>query len=308
MTALRDGLADYLAIRRALGFKLKLAGWALGKFVAYAEEVGAGTITTDLALAWARLPTDRSPIWWRYRLDVVRGFAKHMQWLDPRTEVPPADLVPWVKSRATPYFYTEAEIVRLMEAASELEPSFRAVTYQTLIGLLAATGMRLGEAIGLDRNDVDWGDALLTIRDTKFGKSRQIPVEASTMAALETYASERSRLCRRPEASTYFLVSIRGTQLLGPNVDRTFHTLTQKAGLTPRSARCRPRPHDLRHTFAIRTLIDWYREGLDIQALMPRLSTYLGHVNPANTYWYLSAEPELLALAAGRLERTEEVS
>ena len=272
MNRLPEALDDYLTIRRALGFKLKVVGWVLGKFVAYAEGVGAETITTDLAVAWAKLPADGSPVWWKFRLDAVRGFAKHLQALDPRTEVPPTDVLPCAKHRATPYFYAEADVVRLMEAAGDLVPVFRAATYQTLIGLLAVTGMRPGEARRLEREDIDWINAILTVRFTKFGKSREIPMDPSTLAALKSYDSERVRRCSRPGASEYFFVSIRGTQLLGPNVDRTFHRLVQRADLPPHSPRCRPRLHDLRHTFAIRTLIAWYREGLNVQAMLPRRS------------------------------------
>jgi len=308
MSKLLAALDDYLTIRRALGFKLKLAGWVLGKFVEYADGVGAEVVTADLAIAWARLPDQRSPVWWQYRLDALRGFAKHLQVLDPRTEVPPADVFPRVHRRAKPYIYADDEVARLMSAAGNLAPAFRGLTYQTLIGLLSASGMRLGEAIRLGREDVDWDDAILTIELTKFGKSRQVPVHPTTTAALKRYADERERSCPRPHASEYFFVSMRGTQLLGPNVDRTFHELVKETGLRSPWPRCRPRLHDLRHTFAVRTVRDWYAAGLDVQAMLPRLSTYLGHVNPANTYWYLSAEPELLALAASRLERMEEVA
>jgi integrase/recombinase XerD len=308
MSRLRAALEDYLAIRRALGFRLKLAGWALTRFVAYAEQVGAETVTTDLAVAWATQPVDASPVWWKFRLNAVRGFAKHLQTLDPRTQIPPADAVTAPKCRAVPYFYSEAEIVRLMEEAANLPPPFRGLTYQTLIGLLAVTGMRLGEAIRLERADVDWEHGVLTIRLSKFGKSRQIPLDPSTLSALKTYDQARDQLCSRSRTTANFFVSLRGTQLLQPNVDRTFHHMAGRAGLRPRSPHCRPRLHDLRHSFAIRTLLDWYRAGLDVQAMLPRLSTYLGHINPANTYWYLSAEPELLALAGQRLERTWEVA
>jgi integrase len=307
MSRFSAALQDYLAIRRALGFRLKLAGWVLTRFVVYADQVGAERITTDLAVAWATQPADASPIWWKFRLTAVRAFAKHLQTLDPLTEIPPADAVSAPKCRAAPYFYSEAETVQLMEEAADLLPPFRGVTYQTLIGLLAVTGMRLGEAIRLEGEDVDWEHGVLTIRLSKFGKSRQIPVDPSTLSALRTYDRARDRLCSRPRATSNLFVSIRGTQLLGPNVDRTFHQVAGRAGLRPRSARCRPRLHDLRHSFAIRTLLGWYRAGFDVQAMLPRLSTYLGHTNPANTYWYLSAEPELLALAGQRLERAWEL-
>jgi integrase len=190
-----------------------------------------------------------------------------------------------------------------MEEAANLPPPFRGTTYQTLIGLLAVTGMRLGEAIRLECADVDWEHGVLTIRLSKFGKSRQIPVDPSTLSALKTYDRARDQLCSRSRATANLFVSIRGTRLLQPNVDRTFHHVAGRAGLRPRSPRCRPRLHDFRHSFAIRTLLCWYRAGLDVQAMLPRLSTYLGHTNPANTYWYLSAEPELLALAGQPLEQ-----
>jgi integrase/recombinase XerD len=303
MSRLSAALEDYLAIRRALGFRLKLAGWVLTRFVAYADQVGAETITTDLAVAWATQPVAASPVWWKFRLNAVRGFAKHLHTLDLCTQIPPADAVSAPKCRAVAYFYSEAEIVRLMDEATNLPPPFRGVTYQTLIGLLAVTGMRLGEAIRLERGDVDWEQCVLTIRLSKFGKSRQIPVDASTLSALMTYDQARDQWCSRSKTTANFFVSMRGTQLLQPNVDRTFHQLARRVGLRPRSPDCRPRLHDLRHSFAIRTLLGWYRAGLDVQAMLPRLSTYLGHTNPANTYWYLSAEPELLVLAGKRLER-----
>jgi integrase/recombinase XerD len=306
MSRLRAALQDYLAIRRALGFRLKLAGWVLTRFVAYADQVGAETVTTDLAVAWATQPVDASPVWWKFRLTAVRGFAKHLHTLDPGTQIPPADAVSAPKCRAAPYFYSEAEIVRLMEEAANLVPPFRGITYQTLIGLLYVTGMRLGEAIRLQRTEVDWEHGILTIRLSKFGKSRQIPVDSSTLSALQAYDQARDQMCSWPRATTNLFVSIRGTGLLQPNVDRTFHQVAGKAGLRRRSARCRPRVHDLRHSFAIRTLLGWYRTGHDVQAMLPRLSTYLGHTNPANTYWYLSAEPELLALAGQRLVRAWE--
>lgn len=308
MNRLKAALQDYLTIRRTLGFHLKLQGWLLARFVDYAEQVGAETVTTDLAVAWATQPANRSPVWWTCRLQAVRGFAKHLKTLDPLTEVPPTDTLSAPKCRAEPYFYSEAEVVRLMETAADLMPAFRGVTYQTLIGLLAATGLRMGEAIRLEHRDVDWEDGVLSIHLSKRGQSREVPVDPSTLAALRVYDHARNKFCPHPRAPASFFVSIRGTLLLGPNVDRTFHQLAAAAGLHPRSARCRPRIHDLRHRFAIRTLLNWYRDGLDVQVMLPRLSAYLGHANPANTYWYLSATPELLALAGGRLERAWEVS
>ena len=178
-----------------------------------------------------------------------------------------------------------------------------AATYRTLIGLLAVTGMRLGEAIRLDRSDLDTAEAILTIRDTKFAKSRQVPVAPSTLAALAEYARVRDQQCPHPRSPS-LLISTAGTRLISQNVEYVFARLTRQAGLTASSDGRRPRLHDFRHSLALNTLLDWYRDGVDVQARLPLLSTFLGHSTPANTYWYVSAAPELLALAAARRDDT----
>jgi len=305
MSGLRAAAADYLALRHALGFKMERPAPLLHQFVAFMEQMGASTVTTELAVAWAKQPAAGHAYWWGYRMMVVRGFARHLQTLDPRTEVPPPDLLPRPPLRATPYLYSEADIVSLMNATDALCPALRAATYRTLVGLLVVTGMRIGEVIRLDSNDLDWTNGLLTVRDSKFGKSREIPLHPSTVEALESYVRLRDKRWPRPVAPSFF-VSMAGTRLLHSSIHHTFHGLVRQAGLQRRSASCRPRLHDLRHTFAVRTLLDWYRAGLDVEVQMPRLSTYLGHVEPRNTYWYLSATPELLALAGQRLEHAWE--
>jgi len=302
MTALRQALADYLTMRRRLGYKLERAGKLLAQFVAYLGDVGADTVTVEHALAWASLPAGGDPSWWSYRLSVVRGFAVYLRTLDPATEVPAAELMPWRPRRATPYPYSDEEIAALLAAAGTLRFPLRVATYQTLIGLLAVTGLRVGEAIRLDRGDIDFAHELLVVRDSKFGKSREVPLHPSTMQALRAYLYRRDRLQPPPSAPALF-ISPAGTRLLYCNVHSTFRQLRRRAGLQPRSASCRPRIHDLRHTFAIRTVLDAYRADADVQARLPLLSTYLGHVDPGATYWYLSAAPELLALAGQRLER-----
>jgi integrase len=234
---------------------------------------------------------------------VVRGFARWLAAFDPATEVPPAGLLPARSRRADPYPYTDADIAALMAAARAIALPLKAATYETLIGLLAVTGMRVGEAIGLDRADLDQENAILTIRGAKFGKSRQVPLHPGTAGALDAYSSVRDRLCPRP-ASPALLISTAGTRLIYKNVHRKWLDLARQAGLRPRSARCRLRPHDLRHRFAVVTLLGWYRDGADVAAQLPRLSAYLGHASPADTYWYLTAAPELLALAASRIETT----
>lgn len=299
MSGLRAAAEDYLAIRRALGFKMGRPAPLLRQFVAFLEQEGVSTVTNELAVEWAKQPAAGHANWWGYRMIVVRGFARHLQTLDPRTEVPPPDLLPRPPLRATPYLYSEADIASLMNAAEALRPALRAATYRTLVGLLVVTGLRIGEAIRLDRDDLDWRNGLLTVRNSKFGKAREVPLHASTVDALKTYAWMRDQ--RWPSAPSFF-VSKAGTRLFHSSFHHTFGELVRQAGLQRRSASCRPRPHDMRHTFAVRTLLDWYRAGLDVEAQMPRLSTYLGHVEPRNTYWYLSATPELLTLAAQRLE------
>lgn len=302
MSALRRASEDYLALRRSLGFKLTSEGYLLQSFVSYAERAGASRITVELAVEWARLPSGADPVWHARRLVAVRGFAKHMAAFDTTTEVPPADLLPYRSRRAVPYLYSPADIAALMAAARGIRYSLKAATYEKLVGLLATTGMRVGEAIALDRSDVDWKNELITVTNSKFGKSREVPLHASTTGALRSYARLRDRICPRPTASSFF-VSLSGTRLIYNNVHVVFHKLVREVGLKARSPRCRPRIHDLRHTFAITILLDWYRVGVDVQARLPVLSTYLGHADPAKTYWYLSAAPELLELASGRLER-----
>jgi integrase len=301
MSTLRHALDDYLALRRSLGYKLERAGRLLADFVGYLETAGADTITIDAALAWATRPSDADPSWWARRLSVVRVFASHLHAIDPVHEVPPAGLLPAGNHRATPYLYANADIVGLMAAARGLRSALRAATFETLVGLLAVTGVRIGEALRLDRGDVDMDEGVLQIRDTKFGKSREIPLHTSTVGALAVYARRRNRLCPRPIDPAFFVSTV-GTRLLYCNVHATWLNLVRRAGLGPRSASCRPRPHDLRHSFAVRTLLDWYQGGVDVQARMPALSTYLGHVHPANTYWYLSGAPELLNIVAARLD------
>lgn len=300
MSPLRRRLAEYLALRRTLGFKLLRAARLLPDFVAYLERHRAPTLTTALALAWAQQPPAGSPAWWAQRLSLVRGFATYLQALDAHTEVPPPTLVRSYRPRATPYVYSARDLARLLAAARQLHPRLRAGTYTTLIGLLATTGMRVGEAIRLDRQDVAWGPRLLIVRDSKFGKSREVPLHDTTTAALRAYAGLRDRSLHARAPS--FFLSTAGTRLIAQNVHCTFLGLVRRAGLE-RAARRRPRPHDLRHTFAVRTVLGWYHAGLDVEARLPLLSTYLGHVAPSSTYWYLSATPALMAQAAQRLER-----
>ena len=305
MSALRRAAEDYLRVRRALGYKLEVQGWLLDEFITYLEQTSAATVTIDAAVAWATSPAAADRSYWAQRLSVVRQFARHLQTIDPACEIPPANLLPFRPRRAIPHLYQPQEITALMAAADTLPMALQAATYRTLIGLLAVTGLRLGEAIRLDRDDVDADRQLLRILNSKFGKSREVATHQSTMHALEDYSRLREERFPTPRCEAFFL-STRGTRLLASSIHDTFNRLVVIAGLTPRPAGRPPRPHDLRHAFAVRTLLDWYRDGLDVQARLPLLSTWLGHVNPASTFWYLTAAPELLALAADRLDPTLE--
>ena len=306
MTGLPGGLRrtaeDYLGMRRALGFKLSVQGRLLLSFVDFCERQGATAVTTEVAVAWAtNTPRSTDPLWWARRLMVVRIFARHLHALDPATQVPPDDVLPHSFRRTTPYLYSDQQIAALMQAAGTLRPSLRAATYTTVVGLLAVSGLRIGEACRLDHGDVDLAAGVLTVRDSKFGKSRAVPVHDTTVRALGSYAARRDQ--HLPAArSVAFLVSTRGTRLDPGNTSATFSRLLDIAGIEAGPGARRPRAHDLRHTFTVATLLDWYRAGVDVQARLPLLSTYLGHVDPKSTYWYLQATPELLALAADRLE------
>lgn len=298
--ALCQAVADYLAVRRSLGYKLARPEKLLGQFTGYLEQAGAVTVTAEHALAWAVLPGG-DPSWHAYRLAVARGFAAWLRTTDPAAEIPPAGLIPSRKPRATPYLYTDDEITSLITAAASLRFPLRTATYQTLIGLLAATGMRVGEAISLDRGDADLDAGVLTVRHGKHGKSRLVPVHDTTAQAVRDYLRLRDRLC--PDARTQaVLISPAGSRLLYCNVHATWKKLAGSAGLRPRSGSCRPRIHDLRHSFAVRSMLDAYQAGTDGQATLSLLSTYLGHADPAATYWYLTASPELMAAAGQRLE------
>ena len=305
MSLLHQQVNEYLALRRAMGFKLREHGLLLPRFADFVEQSGATTVSVDLMLDWATQPTGVDPFRWTSRLSIVRGFARYLHVLDPATEVPPPRLLAYRTSRPTPFLFSDEEVRTLLDATEQLRPPFRAVTYRTVFGLLAVTGLRVGEAIALERRDVDLARRRLTVRQTKFNRSRRLPLLPSVVAALGTYAHERDRSGPRPKAPNFFL-SMRGTALLYASVRDVFATLARRAGIQARSASCRPRLHGLRHSFAVRSLTEWYRDGVDVAARLPLLAAWLGHIHPASTYWYLQATPELLGEAARRLESSQE--
>jgi integrase len=305
MSALAHSVEDYLELRRALGYKLDAHGRLLPQFVEFLDQQNSSVITTALALAWATQPVGASIVWWHQRLAVVRGFARYLQAADSRHEVPAEDLLPAKFGRAVPYLYSEADIERLIEAAGAFASPLKAATYQTLIGLLAVTGMRIGEAIGLDRVDVELAEGRLTVRRGKNGRSRELPLHLTTVEALDSYARLRDEACPFHKAPS-FLVTSAGGRLHKGTVWHDFDRLRRAAGLDRETLGRRARMHDLRHAFVLRTLIGWYRQNLDIETRLPVLSTFIGHVHVSDTYWYLEGAPELLALAAERLEQTWE--
>lgn len=291
---------DYLRLRRSLGFKLVRPGVVLPQFVTWLQAAGATTITVDAAVTWAGLPAGVSPISKVHRLGAVRGFARYLHTIDPATEIPPADVFARPAHRANPYLYSPSEVRAVLEATGALRPEIRAVTHQTLIGLIAVTGMRLGEAVTLRREHVDLDGGVLTIGGWKASPQRLVPLHPSTTKVLRDYAEVRDRRFPTPRTDTFFVSSV-GTPLIPGLVEQTFHQLTTTIGI--RTETVKPRIHDLRHSFAVAQLIDWYRREENPAGRMAMLSTYLGHVNPAGTYWYFSAVPELMALAAQRLQQ-----
>jgi integrase len=302
MSALSEHAQQYLQARRALGVKLERHGRLLPQLVDYLEAAGASTITRELAISWAKLPAGAHPRHWAVRLSIARGFAAYLKTIDPTTEIPPASVFAVRYQRPTPYLWSPQDICRLLAAARELRPPLKAASYEALFGLLAVTGMRLGEAIALEPDDLDLEGGVITIRaqTAKLERARLVPLHPTTTRALEGYLSARARLCPTPRSNTFFLSSI-GTRLDRSAVAKTLRTLTTALGL--RTDTVHPTAHQLRHSFAVSTLIDWQRSGVAVDEHIAVLSTYLGHISPSETYWYLTATPELMDSAAQRLER-----
>jgi len=308
VSSLERALRDYITIRRSLGFRLRLPASSLKNFVAFLQAEGASYITTELALRWATQPKQAQPSTWAWRLGMVRRFAIWLSATDPQTEIPPVGILSHRYRRKTPHIYTDTEIKKILGQAQQLPSSkgLRASTFTTLFGLLAVTGMRVNEALGLDRQDVDLSLGILHIRRTKFGKSRYVPLHSSTVKALKKYAEARDRIVS-PLPTPAFFISEWGSRITEWTARYTFAKLSQHLGLrlSAKGQGRGPRLHDMRHRYAARTLIQWYRAGLDVERELPKLATYLGHVHVNDTYWYLEAVPELLQLATDRLMEGE---
>lgn len=296
---LAELLDDYLRVRRALGYKLAGTEVLLTQFLAYLDQQDAETITIEHALAFATAPAGVSPRWHALRLSAIRCFARWAATSDPRVQVPPARLLPARPTRSAPYIYDQDQICAMLAAADQLRPAIRAVTFHTLIALMAATGLRTGEAIGLDMASLDRAAATLRVRG-KYGKTRLLPLHPSVLAGLTDYLQQRARLLPAEDCPA-LLISSTGRRLARSTVHPTFRTIVTNAGIEPASSTCRPRLFDLRHTFAVNTMLDAYRSGSDPAVVLPILSTWLGHTEPSDTYWYLTGTSELLEAAADRL-------
>jgi integrase len=308
MNTLRQAVQDYLDLRRSLGFKLKEAGNALPDFVAFMEQHRAPYITQALALAWAQQPSDVQPAQWAQRLSCVRQFARHRSATDLRTEIPAPGLLPFQPKRARPYLYSTREICALLRAALEMpyrneREALLPSTYYCLFGLLSVSGMRLGEARNLELQDVDLTAGILTVRGAKLGKTRLVPLHASTCEVLANYIAKRQRHWAGRPVSSYLFVSSWGNRLDSGQIHRAFYALSRQIGLRGESDSHGPRLHDMRHVFATNTLVRWYRSDQDPERRLPILSAYLGHVHVEDTQWYLSASPELMRGAMRRLEQ-----
>jgi integrase/recombinase XerD len=245
MSDLRSAMNDYLTVRRQLGFGLEKAGRLLDDYVEFMHCAGVERVTSELALRWATsIPAQ--PYTWRRRLGVVRGFARYLSTLDPETEIPSEDLLRASLPRVAPYLYSQTEIAALMNAARELAPRLRAATFETIIGLLAVSGVRAGEALGLERGDVDLHDDVMVVRVSKRAKQREVPLHATTSRGLREYSRLRDRCLPEPQSPAFFVWPA-GTQLSRARFNATFATLIARVGLEGRGVRARPRPHDIRH-------------------------------------------------------------
>lgn len=304
MTTLLTLLQDYLAMRRALGYKLHSVGSGLKTFVAFMQDRQAEFITTQLALEWALQAKDAQSTQRARRLGIVRGFARYCGAMDARTQIPAPDLIVCQRIRPQPYFFAQGDIEQLLQGALALAPAegLRRWTFHCLFGLLSVSGLRIGEARALTLDDCDLASAVLTIRSTKFGKSRLVPLHPSTVAVLSDYLQRRQRFAAGCDERHVFL-NDQCKPLSHDQALDTFQRLLKKVGLKDQGlGRC-PHLHDLRHRFAVETLVQWYRDDQDVERRLPVLSAYLGHTEVRDTYWYLSARPELLRLAQERLER-----
>lgn len=301
---LQKVLTDYLAMRRGLGFKLISEAKLLKTFVSFFEQRKQDIITTEFALTWAKLSTTTMPVRRARRLSVVRSFARYCRVLEPKTEVPPDGLLPCDYQRPTPFLFKDDDIRLLLEASQKrvLNGCFFGQTLTCLFGLLSVTGLRIGEALSLKIEEVDLNASILTVRNTKFGKSRLVPLHHTTVSVLSDYLTLREAFLAGHKMHYWFVNKLK-SQLTYTCVRYHFDKIVQTLNIDCPDQKRRPHLHDLRHYFARMVLLNWYRDGQDVERNLPKLSAYLGHVETRDTYWYLSACPELMGTVQNRLER-----
>jgi integrase len=306
MKTIAAHVEDYLTLRRGLGFKLKVNGYILRDFARYCGRKNASHITTKLALQWAAMPDNIRAEQRGVRLGMVRVFARHLAAIDPRTEIPARGLLPAGRHRSVPGFYRDDQVAELVRSAETRFPAdaFKCLTCSTLFGLLAATGMRVGEALSLECGDVDLARGVLSLSATKCDRKRLVPLHTTTTRKLTRYHAVRTKR-GSPSSTARFFVTSEGEPLPYPTVNYWFLTLARRIGLRGPAPERGLRLHDLRHHFAITTLLRWYRDDIDVGVRLRDLATYLGHCHVSDTYWYLSAVPELLQLAARRWHSSE---
>jgi len=303
---LKQSVAEFLKVNQLLGYKMRHHQIYLNNFVLFMKSKRAAAITSNLALEWAMLPKDVTPHTWAFRLGVIRCFARYRQAKDKRTEIPSTDLLPIRYRRRHPYIYKKSEVRKLLMAAKSPSNSFWGLSNNTLyyiLGLAAATGLRRSEILKLNLDDVDLINGVLTIKMTKFRKSRLVPLHPTVIKKLQQYV--RRRLIQANSKTDAFFVTKRGIRLTTPTLNFGFLHASIKAGLRKSGEPFGPRLHDLRHTFAVNTLIRWLREADEIDNKIPALSTYLGHVNPKSTHWYFSCVPELMRLVRLKMEKAD---
>lgn len=304
MTTLHDSISAYLQLRRSLGFRLKKDERLLADFARFMEARAATHITAKLAVQWAKLPAAGNMNYRAGRLRAVRSFARHHILNDPKTEIPAADLLPRQRMTFQPYIFSKEDITRILADTLRRRKGMKPITRlgrHTIYGLLSVTGMRVSEVINLNVSDVDLDQGVITIRNTKFGKSRLVPVHATTSAALRRYKEQRDTFLGSTNVK-YFFISQLGHHVCHGGLDRSFRRLTRRLGIREATAPKGPRLHDLRHSMAVEVLQRCYQSGADPERRLPALSTYLGHTHLNYTYWYLHQNPRLMTEAMGRLQ------
>ncbi len=303
MIKLKTAVDKYIQLRQSLGYKLRCEKYILYDFVRYMKKEKTDVITIDHAITWAKSRKNAKKARWSCRLSAVRCFSKYYKIIKSESQIIPDKILSFKYERKAPYIYTDKDVINILNACNSLYPKnpIGKYTYKTLLGLISVTGMRISEAIALQEDDINFKDKYITVNKSKFNKSRIIPVSDSVIKELKKYQKKRDNYLPEIKKSSFF-ISVKGGRPYYSTVQKDFRKIIDSAGLNPKVGGRRQRIHDFRHTLAVRVLLMWYRNGDNVSQKMPILSTYLGHVEPRDTYWYLSAVPELMKLTSQKLE------